>query len=158
MLDLLFSFMFFFFKQKTAYEMRISDWSSDVCSSDLREVVVEVRGGDAPGGDEGEIAEGCGQRAKRRGAAGCLRGEELHGGDTGIQSRLDLGRGDGTGQDGDAVVAAPVDHRAARSGGDHEGRTGGDGPADLVGAEDGSRADEHQTGRTSGRERVCPYV
>src|SRR3546814_6805532 len=28
-------FMFFFFKQKTAYEMRISDWSSDVCSSDL---------------------------------------------------------------------------------------------------------------------------
>src|SRR3546814_14030170 len=27
--------MFFFFKQKTAYEMRISDWSSDVCSSDL---------------------------------------------------------------------------------------------------------------------------
>src|SRR3546814_18782769 len=29
--------MFFFFKQKTAYEMRISDWSSDVCSSDLVE-------------------------------------------------------------------------------------------------------------------------
>src|SRR3546814_9510812 len=29
-------FMFFFFKQKTAYEMRISDWSSDVCSSDLK--------------------------------------------------------------------------------------------------------------------------
>src|SRR3546814_5172213 len=29
--------MFFFFKQKTAYEMRISDWSSDVCSSDLLE-------------------------------------------------------------------------------------------------------------------------
>src|SRR3546814_8869628 len=38
--------VFFFFKQKTAYEMRISDWSSDVCSSDLT--------GDAsafPGGD-----------------------------------------------------------------------------------------------------------
>src|SRR3546814_2726867 len=29
------SVMFFFFKQKAAYEMRISDWSSDVCSSDL---------------------------------------------------------------------------------------------------------------------------
>src|SRR3546814_6959833 len=28
-------YWFFFFKQKTAYEMRISDWSSDVCSSDL---------------------------------------------------------------------------------------------------------------------------
>src|SRR3546814_8187299 len=36
---------FFFFKQKTAYEMRISDWSSDVCSSDLRilEVVFDLR-------------------------------------------------------------------------------------------------------------------
>src|SRR3546814_5861939 len=32
--DKLFGY-FFFFKQKTAYEMRISDWSSDVCSSDL---------------------------------------------------------------------------------------------------------------------------
>src|SRR3546814_1439279 len=30
-------FVVFFFKQKTAYEMRISDWSSDVCSSDLEE-------------------------------------------------------------------------------------------------------------------------
>src|SRR3546814_16259325 len=29
----------FFFKQKTAYEMRISDWSSDVCSSDLHRVI-----------------------------------------------------------------------------------------------------------------------
>src|SRR3546814_4244649 len=33
---------FFFFKQKTAYEMRISDWSSDVCSSDLL-TAVQVR-------------------------------------------------------------------------------------------------------------------
>src|SRR3546814_12304485 len=35
---------FFFFKQKTEYEMRISDWSSDVCSSDL--------GGDNTGNDQ----------------------------------------------------------------------------------------------------------
>src|SRR3546814_9923449 len=35
----------FFFKQKTAYEMRISDWSSDVCSSDL--LVLLARGDDA---------------------------------------------------------------------------------------------------------------
>src|SRR3546814_6270111 len=34
--------VFFFFKQKTAYEMRISDWSSDVCSSDLLMVVDAV--------------------------------------------------------------------------------------------------------------------
>src|SRR3546814_7520853 len=33
--DIFVLFLFFFFKQKTAYEMRISDWSSDVCSSDL---------------------------------------------------------------------------------------------------------------------------
>src|SRR3546814_2577610 len=33
--------IFFFFKQKTAYEMRISDWSSDVCSSDLRTPWIE---------------------------------------------------------------------------------------------------------------------
>src|SRR3546814_16448510 len=40
---------FFFFKQKTAYEMRISDWSSDVCSSDLvvapAELVVDAQDG-----------------------------------------------------------------------------------------------------------------
>src|SRR3546814_13775794 len=34
--------MFFFFKQKTAYEMRISDWSSDVCSSDLRHMLLDI--------------------------------------------------------------------------------------------------------------------
>src|SRR3546814_3370630 len=31
---------FFFFKQSTAYEMRMSDWSSDVCSSDLRPALI----------------------------------------------------------------------------------------------------------------------
>src|SRR3546814_4777000 len=37
---------FFFFKQKTAYEMRISDWSSDVCSSDL--IATEAYGSTRP--------------------------------------------------------------------------------------------------------------
>src|SRR3546814_9623811 len=37
--------MFFFFKQKTAYEMRISDWSSDVCSSDLLAEAPDQPGG-----------------------------------------------------------------------------------------------------------------
>src|SRR3546814_7024934 len=36
--------MFFFFKQKTAYEMRISDWSSDVCSSDLINEIAQKAG------------------------------------------------------------------------------------------------------------------
>src|SRR3546814_19164474 len=55
-----FSVFFFFFKQKTAYEMRISDWSSDVCSSDLFEL-----------GLLDHLAEpqrpGVGGRARRRG-------------------------------------------------------------------------------------------
>src|SRR3546814_6957767 len=37
-------FVIFFFKQKTAYEMRISDWSSDVCSSDLAHAFSRQRG------------------------------------------------------------------------------------------------------------------
>src|SRR3546814_2583355 len=43
--------MFFFFKQKTAYEMRISDWSSDVCSSDLYVVGQTERAGIGPAPD-----------------------------------------------------------------------------------------------------------
>src|SRR3546814_4807826 len=42
----------FFFKQKTAYEMRISDWSSDVCSSDLVDIVRPP----GPGFERGELA------------------------------------------------------------------------------------------------------
>src|SRR3546814_4376419 len=47
-MELLVDVLFFFFKQKTAYEMRISDWSSDVCSSDLihqvspRQLILQV--------------------------------------------------------------------------------------------------------------------
>src|SRR3546814_10840527 len=37
--------LFFFYKQKTAYEMRISDWSSYVCSSDLRRVLENFQPG-----------------------------------------------------------------------------------------------------------------
>src|SRR3546814_10738775 len=45
-------FFVFFFKQKTAYEMRISDWSSDVCSSDLGMLLeVHVTAGDGAGHD-----------------------------------------------------------------------------------------------------------
>src|SRR3546814_3956677 len=46
-------FFFFFFKQKTAYEMRISDWSSDVCSSDLHPVWLHRQVGD----DEADFGE-----------------------------------------------------------------------------------------------------
>src|SRR3546814_6377530 len=58
---------FFFFKQKTAYEMRISDWSSDVCSSDLPdqrggmgEVHAPLDAGDGCGRPRGDRAVGIG--------------------------------------------------------------------------------------------------
>src|SRR3546814_6724453 len=48
MIGYLFVCFIFFFKQKTAYELRISDWSSDVCSSDLpRDILAQQRIGDA---------------------------------------------------------------------------------------------------------------
>src|SRR3546814_8780353 len=46
--------VFFVFKQKTAYEMRISDWSSDVCSSDLGVAPVRAAEGDVGDTDVGE--------------------------------------------------------------------------------------------------------
>src|SRR3546814_4708320 len=61
---------FLFFKQKTAYEMRISDWSSDVCSSDLK----------LPNGRRGEDG-GCRQQAHGRMSRQSLQhfGEEVPG-------------------------------------------------------------------------------
>src|SRR3546814_8105057 len=61
--------LFFFFKQKTAYEMRISDWSSDVCSSDLQR--------DTPGASVWEIDAGPG--GPRPGCARCPVACELVG-------------------------------------------------------------------------------
>src|SRR3546814_9318945 len=65
---MLFFPIFFFFKQKTAYEMRISDWSSDVCSSDLHQpglrTAQELVAG---GGDQG------GTFAQRGGGVGLVR-------------------------------------------------------------------------------------
>src|SRR3546814_9780350 len=52
----------FFFKQKTSYEMRISDWSSDVCSSDLQAVVDRHMAG----GIEAAPDRAVDQRAARR--------------------------------------------------------------------------------------------
>src|SRR3546814_11760541 len=51
--------IFIFFEQKTAYELRISDWSSDVCSSDVdHQVDADREGGDGrPGDERGRNAE-----------------------------------------------------------------------------------------------------
>src|SRR3546814_1678020 len=82
----MFTVMFIFFKQKTSYEMRISDWSSDVCSSDLRRPAA-LFGQAAQRDDEpprrGERYSLCRDRdaagsGKRSGGAGavCARSEE----------------------------------------------------------------------------------
>src|SRR3546814_2256863 len=59
-LDLVVYFLFFlFFKQRTAYEMRISDWSSDVCSSDLiSALTIEAFGFGGPGLAKAESLDG----------------------------------------------------------------------------------------------------
>src|SRR3546814_5511300 len=56
--------LFFFFKQKTAYEMRISDWSSDVCSSDLR-IEQAAAGARIMGAARGEQRDAAGDRLRR---------------------------------------------------------------------------------------------
>src|SRR3546814_7936089 len=58
----------FFFKQKTAYELRISDWSSDVCSSDLHRELTAPTDAQVAGEGYGIAVDldgllGCGQRA-----------------------------------------------------------------------------------------------
>src|SRR3546814_6714595 len=62
-------YFFFFFKQNTAYEMRISDWSSDVCSSDLPPRAGPPRGADIPGAADpgGSSLSSCLRLAKNAG-------------------------------------------------------------------------------------------
>src|SRR3546814_8462537 len=70
----------FFFKQKTAYEMRISDWSSDVCSSDLAgDDVAELRARtlEADGADVGDIV-GRGRKVGLGGVEAGERGVHCH--------------------------------------------------------------------------------
>src|SRR3546814_7132959 len=61
-MKLLLDTVIFFFKQKTAYEMRISDWSSDVCSSDLQPRRQRLGGGGIRRQNDGLVAE----RVRRR--------------------------------------------------------------------------------------------
>src|SRR3546814_3007313 len=75
--------LFFFFKQKTAYEMRISDWSSDVCSSDLLHLYTVSRKIDWRiavmifehlGGCSGPQEDGGPERGTQRKSSKCLHG------------------------------------------------------------------------------------
>src|SRR3546814_4683506 len=73
----------FFFKQKTAYEMRISDWSSDVCSSDLDRGFVEndAASADVDDGVHGAEVDGDVIGVGRKAV------EEAHGGGLGFHAR-----------------------------------------------------------------------
>src|SRR3546814_11273896 len=74
--------LFFFFKQKTAYEMRISDWSSDVCSSDLMR---RRSAGDAEQGVVSDFLRELRQFTARRRqdlTRGHAKGRQLAAGDT----------------------------------------------------------------------------
>src|SRR3546814_10202650 len=79
---------FFFFQQKTAYEMRISDWSSDVCSSDLASATADAS---ATGGDTSSTNDG---------SSGDAMADGGRGGDGGNGNGGDAYAGAGTGGDG----------------------------------------------------------
>src|SRR3546814_7284782 len=86
-------FFCFFFKQKTAYEMRISDWSSDVCSSDLDHCMADNDDFDLWLGRIGRDTPAVGKslaRARRAGGHGSVAGRRF----TGAR----LGRGNGIGR------------------------------------------------------------
>src|SRR3546814_13069952 len=68
--------VFFFFKQKTAYEMRISDWSSDVCSSDLGTESVSVANS---GEVVGNVNLGGGDNILSNAAGGTIAGNIITG-------------------------------------------------------------------------------
>src|SRR3546814_3772502 len=117
---LLFICYFFFFKQKTAYEMRISDWSSDVCSSDLavgrllqglvRAVDAFVQAGHRLDELGAALADGFRRGGNRRGIGIDL----LHGGADGFHRRAD-----GGGTVLDAFRALRADRKSTRLNSSH---------------------------------------
>src|SRR3546814_11964473 len=137
---------FFFFKQKTAYEMRISDWSSDVCSSDLREVgpchkplplASDGREGSEPADvfeapeDEPRTAEDQGQRERiAKGPVEFGHELEIHAVDAGDRGRHGEDRRPGGELPRDPALtllfehAVGFDHRRCNK---SEGRRGGKG-------------------------------
>src|SRR3546814_9503036 len=75
-------YAFFFFKQKTAYEMRISDWSSDVCSSDLRGDLVRAPAG-STNRQDCRFARRSRPKGEAHGCAECIPRPDIDARDTG---------------------------------------------------------------------------
>src|SRR3546814_15812722 len=97
--------MCFFSKQKTAYELRISDWSSDVCSSDLP---VAARGARAPPPAAGRALRRGGRRDHRRRAVPPRRGAAPEGAGPQACRGGQRARGRGAGEIGRATGRARV--------------------------------------------------
>src|SRR3546814_16466446 len=114
--------VFFFFKQKTAYEMRISDWSSDVCSSDLFHggdqgqylALFESRRGQQIGQLRAALGQGAGLVERHHlGGAQLLQGVALAEQDTDLGAAAGAGHGRGRGSQAPGAGAGndPTGHR-----------------------------------------------
>src|SRR3546814_3869726 len=79
----------FFFKQKTAYEMRIGDWSSDVCSSDLEREALTRGGLKIPEADALGVIE-CGDALREKLGAAEVNGLYMSGPQLGVGDLMDL--------------------------------------------------------------------
>src|SRR3546814_11532215 len=122
------SLVFFFFKQKTAYEMRISDWSSDVCSSDLRDILAHLVSGAVAGDGEHQwpvVAAGTKRQVER----------------TQVDRLVAPGLGEGG-------ARRDVERRQTAVA---PGRPAGD-------ADDAVRIGDDEIGRAAWRERACQSV
>src|SRR3546814_1841216 len=106
----LYCFVFFFFKQKTAYEMRISDWSSDVCSSDLAAIIEREDGsyrGERLDDPRIEIIEVCAPMVEEDDRHACRRAE------------LAIGEMRARGLHGAVRGRGPVDRKSTRLNSSH---------------------------------------
>src|SRR3546814_5414161 len=94
--------VFCFFKQKTAYEMRISDWSSDVCSSDLSAQREDETGRGEGAGEDRSIGADLGEdeSSPERPPAKAIA-------EAGRRQRGERGNADQQAGEGETVVAAP---------------------------------------------------
>src|SRR3546814_2573489 len=102
MVDALLYFFILFFKQKTAYEMRISDWSSDVCSSDLFAPAVHRRHAVAARGAQQTQQYGFGLVI-------AMVGEREHLGFGELRAKRGIAGGAGGGLKADALIQIDAD-------------------------------------------------
>src|SRR3546814_13469905 len=133
----------FFFKQKTAYEMRISDWSSDVCSSDLQMAAGGVAGDDDAARRDavvGGVAVEPGERPAHLVDHGADAG-------SGCQAIVEAGEGEAGFDEGGRQIAVVALVEALPIADVDEGQQGRAG----AGREENERAEQRRVGNEGGR-------